>query len=66
MYYLNETESETSHLLHLPNCVNHNNECNLKQFLFIIKELIPINWKHECRNDEDSPNSKTGIEFDIH
>jgi hypothetical protein len=65
MYYLNETESENPHLLHLPNCVNQNDECHLQQFLHSIEELIPIDWKHECHNDENSLNSGTGIEIDI-
>jgi hypothetical protein len=65
MYYLNVTQSENPYLLHLPNCVNHNNECHLEQFLHLFEELIPIDWKDECRNDEDSLNSGTGIEIDI-
>jgi hypothetical protein len=65
MYYLNETQSENPYLLHLPNCINHNNECHLDQFLHSIEELIPTNWKHECHNDEYSLNSWTGIEIDM-
>lgn len=58
IYYLNDTESQKAILLTLPNCVNNKNECHLGQFLHSIEELLPIDWNHECRNDEGLLNSQ--------
>lgn len=58
---MNNTDTQEYHLLNLPGCNDHNNECHLGQFLHSIEDLIPTNWKRECRfKDESSEPSGSG------
>ena len=53
IYYMNVTESETLYQLDLPGCKDNKNECHLGQFLHLIQDLVPNNWRRECKLIEE-------------